>query len=134
MITDITNPYFTKLARGAEDKAKQMGYRLILCNSDEDINKESDYIKMLISTGVDGILITPSKDQSKNNLKTLNKYSIPYVLLDRKIKGIVADTVHGDSKDSTRVILEHLIHVGHERIAIINDPLNVSTARDRHEA
>src|SRR5690625_300254 len=134
IITDITNPFFTKLARGAEDKAKQMGYRLILCNSDEDIKKESDYIKMLISTGVDGILITPSKDQSIKNLKFLNKQSIPFVLLDRKIKGIVADAIHGDSKDGARKILQHLIRLGHERIAIINGPLNVSTARDRQEA
>lgn len=134
MITDITNPFFTKLARGAEDKSKQLGYRLILCNSDENIEKEADYINMLISTGVDGILITPSKDESKRNLKTLHKYSIPFVLLDRTIDGINADIIHGDSEDGTRELLEHLIHLGHKKIAIINGPLNVSTARERHES
>ncbi|WP_368737770.1 LacI family DNA-binding transcriptional regulator [Bacillus sp. EB106-08-02-XG196] len=51
MITDISNPFFTSVARGAEVKALQMGYQLLLCNSDENIEKESKYIDMLISTG-----------------------------------------------------------------------------------
>lgn len=134
MITDITNPFFTKVARGAEDKAKQMGYRLLLCNSDENINKESDYINMLISTGVDGVLITPSEDKSRKNLKTLNKYNIPFILLDRKVDGINADEIHGDSQDGTKKILNHLIMNGHKKIAIINGPLDVSTARERQQA
>jgi len=134
VITDIANPFFTKLARGAEDKAKQMGYRLLLCNSDEDINKESDYINMLISTGVDGVMITPSEDASSNNLQTLNKYNIPFILLDRKIAGINCDEIHGDSRNGTQKILEHLIKKGHKRIAIINGPLNISTARERQQA
>lgn len=134
VITDITNPFFTKLARGAEDKAKQMGYRLMLCNSDEDIEKESDYITMLISTGVDGVMITPSRDHSRKNLRTLNKHNIPFVLIDRKINGIEADAIHGDSKNGTRELLTHLIELGHERIAMINGPLDVSTARERQEA
>lgn len=134
VITDITNPFFTKVARGAEDKAKQMGYRLLLCNSDEDINKESDYINMLISTGVDGVLITPSEDKSKNNLRTLNKYNIPFILLDRKVDGINCDEIHGDSRDGTKKVLKHLISAGHQKIAIINGPLVISTARERQEA
>src|SRR5690625_2779728 len=125
VITDIRNPFFTKLARGAEDKAKQMGYRLMLCNSDEDIEKESDYITMLISTGVDGVMITPSRDHSRKNLRTLNKHNIPFVLIDRKINGIEADAIHGDSKNGTRELLTHLIELGHERIAMINGPLDV---------
>ena len=134
IITDITNPFFTKLARGAEDKAKEMGYRLLLCNSDEDINKESDYINMLISTGVDGVMITPSEDASSRNLQTLNKCNIPFILLDRKITGINCDEIHGDSHNGTRKVLEYLIEKGHKRIAIINGPLNISTARERQDA
>ncbi|WP_257348903.1 LacI family DNA-binding transcriptional regulator [Pseudalkalibacillus decolorationis] len=134
VITDITNPFFTKVARGAEDKAKQMGYSLLLCNSDEDIDKESDYINMLVSTGVGGVLITPSEDKSRKNLRTLNKYNIPFILLDRKIEGINCDAVHGDSQEGTRKILEHLINKGHRKIAIINGPLDISTARERQKA
>src|SRR5699024_12250541 len=129
----ITNTVHTKHARRAEYKAKKMSYRLMLCNSDEKHEKESDYIKMLISTGVDGVMITPSEDRSRKNLRTLNRYDIPYVLIDRKINGIHADAIHGDSQTGTRELLDHLIEQGHERIAIINGPLDVSTARERQE-
>ena len=57
LVTDIANPFFTSVARGAEDKAMQMGYQLMLCNSDENVDKESKYIHMLISTRIDGALI-----------------------------------------------------------------------------
>src|SRR5690625_1644856 len=134
VITDIRNPFFTKLARGAEDKAKQMGYRLLLCNSDENIHKESDYINMLISTGVDGVMITPAEDGSNENLQTLQNNDIPFILLDRKITNVHCNEIHGDSQSSTIRILEHLIQIGHQRIAMINGPLKVSTARERHES
>lgn len=134
MVTDITNPFFTNIARGAEDKAMQMGYQLLLCNSDENAEKESKYIEMLISTGSDGVLIAPANDSSKKNLKKLTRYNIPYVLIDRAIEGVESDQVMSDNEITTRRLLEHLIHQGHERIAIINGPLNITTAKERHQA
>lgn len=134
IITDITNPFFTKVARGAEDKAMQMGYQVLLCNSDEDFQKESSYINTLISTRVSGVLITPTGDQSKKNLQTLSKHNIPFVLIDREIDGIECDEIHGDSIEGTRMILEHLISLGHKNIALINGPLNISTARKRQKS
>ncbi|MBS4179385.1 LacI family DNA-binding transcriptional regulator [Lederbergia citrea] len=134
MITDIANPFFTSVARGAEDKAMQMGYQLMLCNSDENLEKESKYIDMLISTGTDGVLIAPANDSSKKNIQTLTKYNIPFVLLDRHIKDLKCDQVLSDNETTTRRLLEHLIKQGHKRIAIINGPLDVATARERHQA
>ncbi|USK36651.1 LacI family transcriptional regulator (plasmid) [Bacillus sp. F19] len=134
IITDITNPFYTKVARGAEDKAKQMGYRLLLSNSDESLGKESEYVKMLLSAGVDGVLIAPSGDESKKNLRTLIKNKIPFVLIDREIPEIDCDLVLGDNYQGTRKLIEHLIDEGHSRIALINGPSNVSTARAREKA
>ncbi|TCP29640.1 LacI family transcriptional regulator [Scopulibacillus darangshiensis] len=134
IITDITNPFFTKVARGAEDKAKQMGYRLLLSNSDESLEKESEYINMILSSGVDGVLIAPSGDQSKKNLRTLIKHRIPFVLIDREVDGIQSDVVMGDNFDGTRKLIEHIIQQGHRKIALINGPSNISTARAREKA
>ncbi|GHH97873.1 LacI family DNA-binding transcriptional regulator [Neobacillus kokaensis] len=134
LITDITNPFYTKVARGAEDKAKQMGYRLLLSNSDESLEKESEYVDMLISSGVDGVLMAPAGDESKKNLKTLIKNKIPFVLIDRQVNGIDCDLVIGDSYHGTRQLLEHLIKQGHSKIALINGPANISTAREREKA
>lgn len=134
LITDITNPFFTKVARGAEDKAKQMGYRLLLSNSDESFVKESEYIEMLLSSGVDGVLIAPTGDDSKKNLKTLIKHKIPFVLIDRQVKDIECDIVLGDNYEGTRRLVTHLIEQGHTKIALINGPKNISTSQLREQS
>jgi LacI family transcriptional regulator len=134
IITDITNPFFNNIARGAEDKALQMGYQLLLSNSDESIEKESNYIKLLISTGVDGVLICPTGDGSGKNLKTLTKYNVPFVLLDREVKGIECDLVLVDNHEAIRKLINHLIEQGHEKIALINGPTHISNAREREKA
>lgn len=134
MITDISNPFFTNVARGAEDKAMQMGYQLLLCNSDESIEKESKYIDMLISTGSDGVLIAPASDASKKNISKLTKHNIPFVLIDRYIKDLKCDQVLSDNEATTRRLIEHLIDQGHTKIAIINGPLDVATSKERHQA
>lgn len=133
LITDITNPFFTKVARGAEDKANQLGMQLILSNSDEDFKKEADYIDMLISRNVDGVLLAPIGNQSNENIKKLIKYNIPFVLIDRKVDGIESDIVLGDNYEGTRKLIEHLLEQGHQNIALINGPSSVYTAKEREK-
>ncbi|WP_121616265.1 LacI family DNA-binding transcriptional regulator [Virgibacillus halodenitrificans] len=132
ILTDITNPFFTKVARGAEDKAMELGYQILLSNSDEDPVKEAAYIDMVLSTRVDGVLITPTGDDTVNELNRLTKHQIPAVLLDREIKNFSGDAVIGDSYEGSRKLVEHLISLGHNRIALINGPAAISTARERH--
>lgn len=134
LITDINNPFFTKVARGAEDKALQLGYQIILSNSDENMEKESRYIQMLLETRVDGILIAPSGDESKKNIRTLIKHKIPFVQVDREVEGIESDVILGDNQKGTRMLIDHLVKEGHTRIALINGPCYISTARERKEA
>jgi LacI family transcriptional regulator len=132
LITDITNPFYTTIARGAEDAAKKSGYGLLFGNSDEDYIKEKDYVDMILSTRVDGVLFAPTGDHSLENLQKLQKHNIPFVLLDRDIPGMDADIVLGDSKEGARKLVEHLIELGHRRIVLINGSQDVSTARLRH--
>ncbi|MDM5227184.1 LacI family DNA-binding transcriptional regulator [Cytobacillus sp. NJ13] len=134
IITDITNPFFTKVARGAADKANQMGYQLILCNTDEDYEKESDYINALISKRVDGVIIAPTGDSSIKNLNKLIKNRIPFTLIDREIENVSCDKVLGDNYEGTKLLLQHLIDNGHERIALVHGPLTISTSKERYQA
>ncbi len=107
---------------------------MLLCNTDEEIEKESDYIDKLISTGVDGVLITPTGVMSRKNLKKLQKYNIPYTLIDRKIDQAECDLVLGDNHAGTKNIIQHFIDNGHKRIGMIHAPLDISTAEERYEA
>ncbi|MFC0470624.1 LacI family DNA-binding transcriptional regulator [Halalkalibacter kiskunsagensis] len=134
LITDISNPFFTKVARGAEDKAMQLGYQVIFSNSDEDVEKESRYIQMLLESRVDGVLMAPSGDHSKKNVQKLIQNRIPFVILDREIEGLPSDIVLGNSHEGTRKLMDHLIIQGHKKIALINGPSYISTARERKQA
>lgn len=133
LITDITNPFYTTLARGAEDTAKRYGYKLLFGNSDEDYEKEKDYVDMILSTRVDGVLFAPAGDRSLRNLELLQARGVPFVILDRGVPGLESDMVAGDSKEGARKLAQHLIGLGHRRIALVNGSLDVSTARLRFQ-
>lgn len=134
LIPDITNPFFTTLARGAEDAAKAAGYRLLLANSDEDFEKEEQYVDMVLSARVDGVLFAPAGDESAAQLEKLRRRGVPFVLVDRLVPGVVCDAVVGDGREGTFRLIEHLVGLGHRRIAMLNGPRTVSTAREREEA
>ncbi len=131
MLPDITNPFFSKIARGVEDMAVERGYRVLISNTDEDSQKEINYIDMMISARVDGVLLAPTSDTTINQIERLRQHDIPVVLLDRTIEGFSGDYVIGDSYAGSQQLVQHLIDGGHRNISLINGPSNVSTARER---
>lgn len=131
LITDIMNPFYTTLARGAEDAAKKSGYRLLFGNSDENLEKESDYVTTILTARVDGVLVAPAGDPSLPHLESLRKHNVPFVLLDREVPGIECDIVLGDSKEGARMLVGHLVSQGHRRIALVNGSPSISSARLR---
>lgn len=133
LITDITNPFYTTLSRGAEDAAKKHGYRLLFGNSDENVQKERDYLDTILTTRVDGVLVAPAGDPSLPHLETLRKHQVPFVLLDREVPGMESDVVLGDTKEGARKLVDHLCSKGHRKIALINGSPYVSSARLRLE-
>ncbi|UHA72821.1 LacI family DNA-binding transcriptional regulator [Paenibacillus sp. 481] len=132
LISDIANPFFTTMARGAEDAAMRQGYRLMFGNSDESIDKERDYVEMILSMRVDGVLFAPSSDRSLQHLEWLQRKNVPFVLLDREVTGIESDAVLGDSREGARKLVTEMIQRGHRRIAIIIGQVDISTSRERH--
>src|ERR1035438_7551260 len=61
VLTDITNPFFTTVARGVEDAASDAGFMVMVCNTDERESEESKYLRLLLSHRVDGILLVPAR-------------------------------------------------------------------------
>jgi LacI family transcriptional regulator len=134
IITDVTNPFFTSLARGAEDKANESGYQVVFSNSDENLEKESAYIRSAVARRIDGMLLAPTGDASAKNIKTLSKHHIPFVLIDRTIEGVQCDAVVGDNFNTMQKLIDHLIQLGHKKIALITGPSNVSNMKERELA
>ncbi len=133
IISDITNPFFTTLARGVEDTAMGKNYSVILCNTDEKPEKEQIYLEVLARKRIDGILLASSTGK-KSTLKTIFLRNIPLVLIDRKIEGLDnVDVVKGDNVFGAYLLIKNLIDLGHRRIGIILGYKHISTFYERLE-
>lgn len=130
IVPDITNPFWTTVARGVEDTAAENDYRAILCNTDENPVKEMNYLNLLVERRVDGVMIAPATPDRKH-LAVLKQLHVPCVLVDRRVAGFKADVVYGDSRTGACLLIDHLIDLGHRRIALINGPRTISSAQDR---
>jgi LacI family transcriptional regulator len=130
IVSDITNPFWTTVARGVEDTAAENDYRTILCNTDENPAKEANYLNLLVERRVDGVIIAPTT-RDKKQLAVLKQLQVPCVLIDRRVEGFKVDSVYGDSRTGARLLIDHLIDLGHRRIALINGPDTISSAQDR---
>lgn len=130
LVSDITNAFWTTVARGVEDAAQSHNYSILLCNTDESKAKQQRYLDVVISQRVDGVIIAPY-DSDAENLINLRRRNISTVVIDRQISGWDVDTVIGDSISGARALTQHLISLNHKRIAVISGPENTSTSKDR---
>ena len=130
VLTDITNPFWTTVARGVEDAASAAGLNVIFCNTDESEEEQDRYLKVLLQKQVDGILLAPAHSSHEQVASILSR-NIPVVIIDRRIDGVEVDTVYCDSEGGAYELVGHLISLGHKRIAMLNGPTDVATATDR---
>jgi LacI family transcriptional regulator len=131
LISDIQNPFFTSVIRGAEDVALSRGYHLFLCNTDEDPSREDEYVRELSKKRVDGLIVASSASRRNHTLQ-LRLEDVPFVFMDREVEGIEADTVSVDNRLGMRLIAEHLTQLGHERVGLVSGPLEKSSGHERY--
>jgi LacI family fructose operon transcriptional repressor len=115
IVSDIRNPYFVEVGRAVEDVAYAHGMRVMLCNADEDPEKERFYLDMMHDENVAGVILSPT-------LSLLARYRpadfpFPVVLVDRCENDTPADAVVLDNVDAAQRLVRHLIDAGHRRIA-----------------
>lgn len=135
VVGDVSNPFFTLLARGVEDAATAAGYSIILCNSDDDPAKERVYLDVLARQRIDGLVLTPSQSAPETILEWTRRIG-PVCLVDRAVGGVdlraaAIDVVRGENLSSAEALVGHLAAHGHRRIGIVNGPLGLATAADR---
>jgi LacI family transcriptional regulator len=131
VVPDLANPFFTLVVRAAEDVARRAGYRVLFCDTRAELAVERDVIEEVIAHRVEGIVIAPVNDRSRDHLRRLSAFGVPFVLVDRIVPGVDADAVLGDSVGGAHTLVDHLIALGHRRIGFIVEGDDVSTARDR---
>ena len=130
VLTDITNPFFTTVARGVEDAASEAGYTVTYCNTDENAEKEKRYLDLLIQQQVDGILLVPAHGTA-DMVDYVQKHGTPVVVLDRRLPEVKSDVVRCDSEGGAYQLIRLLLELGHRRIALLGGPEGASTADDR---
>jgi LacI family transcriptional regulator len=132
IVPDIGNPFFPLVVRGAEDAAQKHGYNLLLCNSDDSLDKEEKAIELLLSKRVDGILLTKAAGDFRPQLRQMIKeVDIPFVLVMRTYPKLTKDAVLTDDYHGAYEAVSHLARAGRKRIALISGPLKVSNAKER---
>jgi LacI family transcriptional regulator len=131
IVSDISNPFFSVLVRGAEDAAAEREYSVIISNTDEDLEKERLYVNVLRQRRIDGMLIAPT-GQVDENLQSLTASGIPFVFVDRKVEGVAAPAVLADNVEGAYAATKHLVDRGHSRIGIILGLKGVSTSEERY--
>src|SRR4051794_35621456 len=137
IIEDVSNPFFSAVHRGVEDAARPRGVLTFVGSSDELPERERELAETFGARGVDGLVIVPcTADQSY--LQREQRAGTALVFIDRPPRFIGADTVVSDNAGGARAAVEHLLAVGHRRIAFLGDRLSVWTASERlrgyHEA
>ena len=131
IVPDVANPFFTLIVRAAEEVARRADYRVILCDTRADLAVEQDVVGEMLAHRVEGIVIAPVSERSRPHLRRLDRFGVPFVLIDRTVDGVEADAVLGDNRGGATQLVEHLIALGHRRIGMIVESDEVSTARDR---
>ena len=130
IIPDITNSYFAQLSRGVEDRAAAAAHHVIIGSSDLTVEREQSYVSVFLSRVVDGVIVTPS-GRGGSDLARFLELGIPMVYADRAQPGVPAPIVKVDNIRAAREGVEHLLDLGHDRIAIITGPLEFGTAAER---
>jgi LacI family transcriptional regulator len=130
VVSDISNPFFTTIARGVEDVAVRHGFSVMFCNTDESEKVEARYLLMLIERQVDGVLLVPARS-SGTSFRLLRAHKMPVVVLDRRVAARGVDSVRCDSEAGAYALTRHLIALGHRRIAVLTGRRTISTSVDR---
>jgi LacI family transcriptional regulator len=131
ILPDITNAFFPEVVRGAEEAAHEHGYSVILCNSNEDPSREQRHLNTLFSRRVDGVLIACSDNSTA--YESLVRQRFPLVFVDRVPQGVRSAAVSTDNVEAGYMATNHLIGLGHTRIAMIAGNLRLSPHAHRLE-
>ncbi len=132
LIGDVENSFYSVIAKNVERVAMEAGYHVVLCNSNDDAETESQYLKLLDGMRVDGLIITPT-GRNQRHLRRLLEKGTAIVQIDRMVDGLNADAVLLDNEAGAMAAVSHLIAARHTRIGILTGPRDVLTARERLE-
>ena len=133
IVSDISNSFYAAIARNIEDLAASVGSNVIICSTDEDIEKERKLIKLLRNRQVDGIILSSSQENA-DELKGYYDDGLPLVLIDRYFDNSGIPSVVVDNFSGGKQIAEHLSSLGYQKPMVLTlSTSHISTVKQRVE-
>jgi LacI family transcriptional regulator len=131
IVADITNPFFTELVHVIEAAMQDKGYSVLLCDTDENFEKERDYLRILRTHRVDGVILAPTGQAGDYAQFQSVEDHLPLVLVDRALAELNADTVTVDNFAAAFDVTAHLLDLGHRAVATIAGPEHLTSGQER---
>jgi DNA-binding LacI/PurR family transcriptional regulator len=132
VVSDIENPHFTEAVRAVEDAAFARGYRVLVCNTDESVDKQREYLKLLAAERVAGVILSPSEPDAPE-IKQLLDLGMAVVAFDRAVADPRADLVAANNTEGVEAAVEHLVGLGNRRIGMVAGPPGITSGDERRE-
>lgn len=135
IISDVSNVFFSNLAKGVEDECRKKGWNLFLCNTNDKHERDLSYIQILADKGVDGILFCMSLDSDKKkameSIALLEKLKMPFVMIDRFLEEASCSSVIVNHIQGGYAASKYLLEQGHRKIGCVTGPQELEDSRDR---
>lgn len=132
IVADISNPFFSSIARVVEDEANSDNYTVIFGSSDENAEKSQSLINTLIKRQVDGLIIAPA-EKTESQIKALRKAGFPLVLIDRYFLDVEVNTVRINNFQAAYKAVEQLYKNGYRRVSMIAYRTDLQHMKERRE-
>ncbi|MCY8318978.1 LacI family DNA-binding transcriptional regulator [Bacillus vallismortis] len=133
VVADITNPFSVAAFRGVEEVCDQYGYSIMVCNTDNNPEKEREMLLKLEAHSVEGLILNAT-GENKDVLHAFREQLIPTILIDRKLPDLKLDTVTTDNRRITREILQKIYSKGYTDVALFSEPVSsISPRTERAE-
>ncbi|WP_280138957.1 LacI family DNA-binding transcriptional regulator [Devosia insulae] len=131
IVPSITNPHFAAVSKIIENVCLNAGYLSMVFSSGQDSERESHILRMLRQQRVAGLIIIPTRSDAEHGERLKGEIHVPTVLLDMYVEGLAYNVVKLDNVAATRMATDHLISLGHRRIAVLTGIAELATSKDR---
>ncbi|QPC85532.1 substrate-binding domain-containing protein [Mesorhizobium sp. NBSH29] len=133
VVHDIMNPFFAEILRSIETELDRSRQTFILSNHYDKVEKQRTFIDTLLQLGADGVIMSPAIGTPAEDIQLIEDNGLPAVLIARSVEGVDVPVFRGDDAYGTALATNHLISLGHRRIAMIGGTDQTSTGRDRYQ-
>jgi DNA-binding LacI/PurR family transcriptional regulator len=131
IFSDIKNPFYTLALTGMEQVLSEQGLSLLIGNSNSNRDREDNLIALMKAEDVAGLIVAPVWEDSAVLAEIVHS-GLPVVVIDRNLSSLGVDTVLADNRMGAFTAIQHLIHLGHTRIGIVNGPQHLTSGRERY--